>query len=240
MQKMVWAVLSVVLCVSPMSADAPRNAKEAPNSSVVSDQARSTTRLRGRIVDADTGKPTPARLYIQSADGRWFRARTQSPEGSAVEYRKQRPPTSVENHTTLSAHPFVADLPAGRYTITVERGKEYAPAVRTFRVGETPIDVTIPLRRWINVAERGWYSGDTHVHRSVAELPNVMLAEDLNVALPLTYWVTKSHMPPGQGAKTEVDESHVRLIQVDSTHVIYPVNTEYEIFSVGKERHTLG
>ncbi len=30
------------------------------------------------------------------------------------------------------------------------------------------------------------------------------------------------------------------MIEVDPTHVIYPVNTEYEIFSVGDKRHTLG
>ena len=36
-------------------------------------------------------------------------------------------------------------------------------------VADTPVSITIKLKRWINMAERGWYSGDTHVHRPLAE-----------------------------------------------------------------------
>jgi hypothetical protein len=58
------------------------------------------------------------------------------------------------------------------------------------------------LHRWIDMAARGWYSGDTHVHRSLDELPNVMRAEDLNVAFPLTYWVRRAGVAPDRGDKT--------------------------------------
>lgn len=198
------------------------------------------TILRGSIVDADTNRPLPARVAIQSQDGKWFFARSASNEGTAVEYRKNRGPTSVEMHTTLSAHPFEAELPVGKYTITVARGKEYLPVTKTVTIKDKPVQLQIPLKRWINLAKRGWYSGDTHVHRSLAELPNVMLAEDLNVALPLTHWVTKAYTPPIQGDKNSDTKNPARLIKVDPTHVIYPLNTEYEIFTVGKNRHTLG
>ena len=60
--------------------------------------------------------------------------------------------------------------------------------------------VELRLRRWIDMAERGWYSGDTHTHRTLAELPNVMLAEDLNVAFPLLDWVREAFVPPIAGA----------------------------------------
>ena len=85
-----------------------------------------------------------------------------------VEYRKQRTdnPRSVEMHTTLSAHPFVLTLPPGRYTFTVERGKEYLPETRVVTVGKEPVDLKFKLRRWIDMAALGWYSGETHVHRS--------------------------------------------------------------------------
>ena len=198
------------------------------------------TILRGSIVDAETNRPLPARVAIQSQDGKWFFARPATKEGTAVEYRKKRGPTSVEMHTTLSAHPFEAELPEGIYTVTVERGKEYLPVTKKVTIEDKPVQLQIPLKRWINLAERGWYSGDTHVHRSLGELPNVMLAEDLNVALPLTHWVTKAYIPPSQGNKNSDTQNPARLIKVDSTHVIYPLNTEYEIFTVGKNRHTLG
>jgi hypothetical protein len=100
--------------------------------------------------------------------------------------------------------------------------------------------ITIPLRRWINMQETGWYSGDTHVHRTLKELPNLLLAEDLNVALPLTSWVTDAFAAPAKSNRSEDRDRPAELIRVDQTHVIYPRNTEYELFRVGKKDHTLG
>lgn len=194
--------------------------------------------LRGRIVDAESGEVLAARVYLQDEQGAWHFAGSASQQGAAVPYDKMRG-ESVERHTALSAHPFQADLPPGRYTLTVERGKEYLPAVRRFEIGRKPVELTIPLRRWIGMARRGWYSGETHVHRQLDELPTAMLADDLNVAFPLTYWVTEAHTPPSAGDKNSAPAT-AELIRVDATHVIYPRNTEYEIFTVDGKRHTLG
>lgn len=195
--------------------------------------------LRGVIVDSADGSPVAARVYIQDSRGEWFHARSARSDGTAVPYAKRRSETSVEVHTSLSAHPFEAELPPGSYSLTVERGKEYLPSTKSVVIGERPVEVEFELRRWISMAEQGWYSGETHVHRSMAELPNLIVAEDLNVALPLTYWVTAAGTPPSQGDKNS-PPVQPQLVQVDPLHVIYPMNTEYEIFTVGGERHTLG
>ncbi|MEQ8789676.1 MAG: CehA/McbA family metallohydrolase [Pirellulaceae bacterium] len=194
--------------------------------------------LRGRIVDSRTQTPLAARLYVQSDDGTWYFAKSSSSEGAAVAYDKMRG-ESIERHTAVSAHPFQVDLPSGKYTLTVERGKEYLPEVREVEIGDKPVDVTIPLRRWISMSALGWYSGETHVHRQVSELPTAMSADDLNVALPLTYWVTQAFTPPTSGDKNS-PPAKAELIHIDPTHVIYPMNTEYEIFTVDGKRHTLG
>jgi hypothetical protein len=203
--------------------------------------------LRGRIVDADGGKPLPARLYVKLAapDGKWFFVKTAVANGSAVEYRKERSAQSAEMHTTLSAHEFTAELPPGKYTLTAERGKEYLTETKAVEVGEKGAEVELRLRRWIDMAARGWFSGDTHVHRALDELPNVVLAEDLNVALPLTYWVTTSGMAPGQRKPGQGDAPAQRdvkaeLIRVGPQHIIWPINTEYEIFTTAGRQHTLG
>jgi hypothetical protein len=143
-------------------------------------------------------------------------------------------------HVTLSAHPFHVELPPGDYTFTAERGTEFRPLTHRVTVGSEPVRMRLPLHRWVNMAERGWFSGDTHVHRALAELPNVMLAEDLNVAFPLTYWVTSAFTPPSQGDKNIDAGAPAALLRVDATHVIWPRNTEWEIFTVGKKRHHLG
>lgn len=201
--------------------------------------ADSTTTLHGEICDADSGQLLPARLYIQSADGtKWFFAKSAAPNGSALVYDRARE-KSIEKHTTLSAHPFVAELPPGKYTLTVERGKEYLTATQEVEVADKPVSVTIQLKRWINMAERGWYSGDTHVHRPISELSNVALAEDLNVVYPMSQWVQVSHTLPEKG-RVDPQPIPTAPIFADPTHTIVPFNTEYEIFSVGPKRHTLG
>jgi hypothetical protein len=196
--------------------------------------------LQGEIRDADSGQLLPARLYIQSADGtKWFFAKSGDPKGSAIVYDKARDQKSIEKHTTLSAHPFVAELPPGKYTLTAERGKEYLTAAQNVEIADKPASITIKLKRWINMAERGWYSGDTHVHRLIADLSNVALAEDLNMVYPMSQWVTISHTLPEKGRVDATPYPSVPLF-ADPTHVVVPLNTEYEIFSVGAKRHTLG
>jgi len=210
------------------------------------------TQVVGRIVDGDSGKPLAARVYIHSQDGNWLFVETTDPKGSALAYREQwvPMPNSVERHTTVSAHPFLVDLPAGDYLFTIERGKEYHTLERQVQVGDQSLEITFRLQRWINMQRRGWYSGETHVHRRISELPNVMLAEDLNVAFPVTFWTIQAGQVPGLEPSTlrrqgpspfgpRQDMGH-RPIHVDREHVILPRNTEYEIFSVDGERHLLG
>ena len=198
--------------------------------------------LNGEVVDADTGKTLAHRVYIQDDKGKWYFPGSASPDGSAIAYKKQNRANkdSVEHHTTVSAHPFTIELPAGQYTVTIERGKEYFTLTRKVTVGTEPVNLKFRLKRWIDMAQLGWYSGDTHVHRTLEELRNVQLAEDLNVSFPLLYWVTKAFQPPSTGDKSTGREVQPHLISIDDTHVMYPLNTEYEIFSVKGKSHTLG
>jgi hypothetical protein len=56
-------------------------------------------------------------------------------------------------------------LPPGRYEVEVGRGPEYLVTRRTLEVpaGRSHREI-FTLRRWINLAKMGWYSGDHHVH----------------------------------------------------------------------------
>ncbi len=172
----------------------------------------------------------------------WYFPKSESTEGSAIAYQRRAiaNPEIVEMHTTLSAHPFLVRLPEGRYVVTAERGKEYLAERREITIGSEPVHVSIRLRRWIDMAAQGWYSGDTHTHRTLDELPNVMLAEDLNVAFPLLDWVREAFVPPIERRDAAFHDPGSEPIKVDSTHLIVPRNTEYEIFRVGKASHTLG
>ena len=213
----------------------------------------SAARVTGQILDAASWKPVASRLYIQSSGGEWFFA--ESIGGSAVRYAKTNwmNPRAMEVHTTLSANSFRVELPPGRYTFTAERGKEYHPFTQEVVVAAEPLTVKLKLHRWVNMAARGWFSGDGHVHRPLADLPTLVLAEDLNVALPQSYWAIQDNTRPTRsnkffGAKTSntpgdpSDEPEIppSLIKADATHVIWPLNTEYEIYRVGSKDHNLG
>jgi hypothetical protein len=201
----------------------------------------SAAELRGVAVDDKTGQALAARVYLRGEDGTWHFVRSAAPDGLAARYEKRNwvNKDAAEVHTTVSAHPFLADLPAGRYTVTVERGKEYFPASREVTIGGEPVEMRLPMRRWIDMAARGWYSGETHLHRTMDDLRSAMLAEDLNVAFPLSFWVTKALASPAAEAKAATNLPE-EAVSVDATHVIWPRNTEYEIFSVGGKQHTLG
>jgi hypothetical protein len=191
----------------------------------------------------------PCRLYIEGDDGKFYFARSADPKGSAVVYDVKRSPTSLEQHTTLSAHPFLVELPPGKYTFTAEHGKEHTVATQTLTVPETGDvpHVKLSLTPWIEMHKLGWFSGDTHVHRKLADLPNLVEAEDLHVALPLTYWVQAAYDSPSREPagghpepKPVIIESKVGPHAPPIRRVIWPINTEYELFTVNGKPHTEG
>lgn len=205
-------------------------------------RAEDQVTLTGRVVDAREGAPLPCRLYIRSAEGEFFTCQSAEKGGSAVPYDKRRGQKSVEIHTCLSAHPFRAKLPAGKYELTAVRGHEYLPAtaeVILTRDGGAP-EITLELRRWIHMADRGWFSGDTHCHRTPEELATVLPAEDLNVTFPLTSWVTDTTHTPAKNNKSDAPLPKAELVKIDDTHVFWPINTEYELTTVAGKPHPLG
>lgn len=205
--------------------------------------AEPTVPVYGDITDAATGKPVAARLYLRSeTDGKWHFPKSVPPFGNAVRYEKRSGfnTNATEYHTTLSAHQWVVELPPGSYTALVERGKEYLPLTNQFTVAAKPVEVKLPLKRWVNMAERGWFSGDAHNHRAPAELASAMLAEDVNVALPMIDWTTVDTVPPALSDKNMKGDFGAQPVVVDPTHVWFPRNTEYEIFRAGGKAHTLG
>ncbi len=206
---------------------------------VEADQA-GTGVLVGRIVDDETGEAIPARVYIADGAG-GFHFPLPQPKGSVVVHDNTDRGTGIrEAYAAVGPIPFRAELPAGRYRVTVERGKEYVPLTREIDVtaGQT-VDQTFRLVRRFDMAELGWYSADCHVHTKLDVLPLMQLADDVNVAFPITAWATRSEDVPANLAGGHVPATG-RWVAVDDAHGYWDLNTEYEIFSVGGERVTLG
>ena len=208
--------------------------------------------IRGTVT-GETG--VACRLYVQNADGKYFFAQSADGDcGSAVIYDKNRGESSVEQHTTLCGPidanrlRFQVDVPPGRYTLTVECGKEFVAdrAIIDVADGAASEEVSLRLVRWIDMNVLGWYSGDTHCHRPLDELPNLLRAEDLNVTFPLTYWVRNAYDSPAEQPIDRHPEPSLQVVDqatdIGERHprVYWPINTEYELFTVHGQRHTEG
>lgn len=200
--------------------------------------------VTGTIRDADSGEKIPARLTIVSKDGKQhFLAETTGREGlgAAVPYEKKRG-ESIEIHTALSPDPFRVDLPPGTYSLTATRGHEYRPATVEIELPENDEvkPVELELQRWIDLNQRGWFSGDVHCHLPRKDLETVMQAADLNVTFPLAGWVTDTTHQPDEHSKTEDEWPTSSEVYAGTNRAYWARNTEYELFTHDGEKHPLG
>jgi hypothetical protein len=80
------------------------------------------------------------------------------------------------------------ELPPGTYRFEIERGPEYTRAKGSFSSEDPRHRVSVKLERVADLAARGWFSGDLHVHRAVSDAELLMRAEDLHVGAFVTWW----------------------------------------------------
>lgn len=238
-----WLAALLVLFLAALgSAAMGSSATEDPAPSTpeqATTQAESKATVTLRVID-QTGAPIACRLYIESADGRLLTLEENlgAPPTASV-YQVDRG-SSREIHTAISADRFQFQLDPGNYRISAWRGKEFVPAEEIIDLkGGEELTVELQLKRWISMADRGWFSGDTHVHLPLDRCRLAQVSEDLNVAIPITYWVTDTRETPVINNRAQAPQTP-ELIVLDERTMIWPVNTEYEIFSVAGERHTLG
>ena len=77
----------------------------------------------------------------------------------------------------------------GQYTFELERGPEYKLRSGEFVIESGASDNTeVTLERFVDMKKEGWWSGDLHIHRPPADIPLLMLAQDLHVAPVITWW----------------------------------------------------
>lgn len=133
-------------------------------------------RLTVRLQDSDAG-PEPARFYLTDSRGRLV-----VPVGAA-HYSM-----SPEHHFVIG-HDFSIELPAGYYSIRVERGPEFQPWESWVNLVAGGTETITPApTRWIDMNSLGWYSGDVHNHRPAHEMPELMRAEGLNMSTAIADW----------------------------------------------------
>lgn len=114
--------------------------------------------------------PAAARVILTGADGKPY-----APAGAALRQTKR------EESYFYADKSFEVDLPAGLTRLTVSGGLETIPQTVTLDANRAA-EVTVHLQPWIDLAVRGWYSGDSHVHLHTGGPIEVTVADALVAA----------------------------------------------------------
>ncbi len=114
--------------------------------------------------------PAAARVSIAGSDGKPY-----GPAGAAMRQTKRGESYFYADES------FDVELPPGRVRMNVSGGLETIPQVVTVDA-EAATELTVPMQPWIDMAARGWYSGDSHVHLHTGGPIDVTVASALVAA----------------------------------------------------------
>ena len=119
------------------------------------------------------------------------------------------------------------NLPKGEYYFEIERGLEYVTRKGQFTI-ETFADdhKTVDLRRFVDMSEHGWWSGDFDVRRPIDEIELLMAADDLHVAMLLGD-VIGGKKPSTPAQKMPVCFDKDRYYSTDAFETRWPGTTLY-------------
>ena len=142
--------------------------------------------IKTTILDDDTGLPVPCRVHFRSPEGIPYQ-----PHGhhNQVNSNLDSWHVDVGGDVRLGQITYAyingqceGWLPRGDIIVDVARGFEYEPVRERIRIEPDQRDLTIRIKRWINMNDRGWFSGDSHVHFLSTQGAHIeSQGEDLNV-----------------------------------------------------------
>ncbi len=187
-----WLPLIVLLAgafpASGLTAE-PAEHKEASLSVTVVDEKGHPTPVRVRLTDAEGEPVSPPQ---QAAAVLYSRYKLDETDGYAAQLDGS---FYVDNQ-------FEMDLPPGKYRLELAKGNEYLEQLHELDI--TPGARLAPryrLNRWVDMASRGWYSVDGHIHLQRSERENPLIqtwiaAEDIHVGAMLQvddFWAVYYH-----------------------------------------------
>jgi hypothetical protein len=139
-----------------------------------------------RVVDDETGLPVPCRVHFRSVEGVPYQ-----PYGHHDHVNSDMGTWHIDVGGDLRlgriTYAYIDGtcqgwLPTGDVIVDVARGFEVEPLRQQVRIERGQRELELRLRRMTSMNERGWYSGDSHVHFLSAQgALTEQQGEDLNV-----------------------------------------------------------
>jgi hypothetical protein len=146
------------------------------------------TKVTLGVID-DDGKPTTAAFTFRDKQGRVYPSQA-----------KRLAPDFFFHPQVYRADGETITLPPGEYSVEYSRGPEYLVQSTEFAVAHDPQKQTFNLKRWVDPAKLGWWSGDHHIHAAgcahytnptegvfAADMIRQTTGEDLKIGANLTW-----------------------------------------------------
>ncbi len=152
-------------------------------------------KLTIEVIDRDTKQPLACRMHLTNAAKRPLKA----------------PKVPFWHDHFVFSESITLKLPKGEYAFEIERGPEYLVRLGHFSIADNAQDTkVVDLKRFVDMAGEGWWSGDLDVQRPAKDLELLMQAEDLHVA-ELISW------PNGKALLPKSDLSKNPLVRFDGS-----------------------
>ena len=141
------------------------------------------------VVDSETKEPLEFRLEVRNARG--------------VAQHVPKIPFLYE-HMSVPKSGVTMEFPLGTFPLKIERGLEYLPVSGHFVLNRSSKDARKEtLKRFIDMASLGWWSGDLLVLRDQKQIETLMKADDV-------HFVPLMNVPAGEnGTETWFDSNRV-------------------------------
>ncbi len=120
------------------------------------------------VLDEETEEPIPCRVHFRSPDGIPYQ-----PYGHHNHLLSDKQTWNIDvggdvrlGHVTYAYIDGKCQgwLPRGEVIVDVARGFEYEPVREAVNIDPDQRELILRLKRWVNMADNRWFSGDTHVH----------------------------------------------------------------------------
>lgn len=188
--------------------------------------------LRGKLFDDDLGESWPGRVYVEGSDHA-YRHGIAYADNETLTQKQLLQFWNLGRYYKLpffySDGTFEVQVPPGQTEVTLERGFEHEVVSQKFdlKPGENR-QIELRSGRLVDMRERGWISGDTHIHWVTNQwnvdmplelLSMVQRAEDLRVANNLTLlqrgptlaFINPQQAPMGTVQEFSDDQYHIEM-----------------------------
>jgi len=150
--------------------------------------------FRLKVIDRDTQQPVACRMHLTNAAHRPLKA----------------PKVPFWHDHFVFFGEVTLKLPEGEYAFEIERGLEYLVRSGHFTMQNFSDDEkVVDLKRFANMANEGWWSGDLDTARPAKDLELLMEADDLHVVELVSWPNRKALLPKSTGGKNAATKGNV-------------------------------